>query len=233
MPTYTKTTWVDEVPYVTPNHYVITGANSDCTIALKNAPTVTGTPINATNLNKVENQLDILSKPSAVLIQKIVGTGAADEFNFASIPTGYDGLKLFGRVKQTFTGGSYPATNCNVRFNNDSGSNYKHVHELDESPFGHWESPATQLQTFPIVGSWTADANYINTFDLEVHFYDSAFYKMGVLRGTSFNASSNPTVELAWRQCLWMSTTAINRIQLFGTFTSSSWVSLYGVTNWV
>jgi hypothetical protein len=51
--TYTPTVWADEVPAVTPIKYVITGSNSDCTIALKDAPTA-GTPVNATNLNNIE-----------------------------------------------------------------------------------------------------------------------------------------------------------------------------------
>ena len=50
---YTPTTWTDEIPGETPVKYVITGANSDCTIDLKTAPTV-GTPVNATNLNHIE-----------------------------------------------------------------------------------------------------------------------------------------------------------------------------------
>jgi len=79
MPVYTPVEWEDEVPGETPIKYVITGANSDCTIALKTAPTA-GTPVNATNLNHIEQGIeDAQNTANCPIIARQGDTGAWGE----------------------------------------------------------------------------------------------------------------------------------------------------------
>lgn len=56
--TYTKTSWVDEVPATTPVTYDIESVGTDLQISLHSTPTTSGTPVNATNLNHIEQGIE-------------------------------------------------------------------------------------------------------------------------------------------------------------------------------
>jgi hypothetical protein len=69
---YVPTEWIDEVPGENPPHYVITGANADCTIELKTAPDA-GTPVDATNLNHIEDGLVALEALTKIPMSRRIG----------------------------------------------------------------------------------------------------------------------------------------------------------------
>jgi hypothetical protein len=77
MAVYTPTVWEDEIPGETPVKYVITGDNDDCTIELKTAPTA-GTPVNASNLNHIENGLVAIEERTKIYASRRVGAVGDD-----------------------------------------------------------------------------------------------------------------------------------------------------------
>lgn len=97
---YTKTTWVDEVLSgaerfeVKDNVGAAPDAFADlanCQIVLKTGVTTPGTPINAANLNNIENGIDAISKGSALSVKGVTGNAAAA---VADIIAGGDGQVL-------------------------------------------------------------------------------------------------------------------------------------------
>lgn len=175
--------------------------------------------------------LDILplniQSAAPVLIQRIVGTATADEFNFASIPVLYKKLKLRGILKQTFTGGAYPASNITCRLNNDSGSNYYSINPNT----GEWYAADTTIKLPPVIGSWAADAGLVNVFDLEIIEYaSSSMFKWVQSRAISANTAGNPTGSDNNYLTLWRILNTVNRVQVFGTFTTASYLELYGMS---
>jgi hypothetical protein len=77
MAVYSPTLWEDEIPGETPVKYVITGDNDDCTIELKTAPTA-GTPVNASNLNHIEDGLVAIEALTKIYASHRVGVAGDD-----------------------------------------------------------------------------------------------------------------------------------------------------------
>jgi hypothetical protein len=82
MPTYTPTTWVDEIPASTPVKYVITDDTvgpvaSSATIEVATAIT-SGTPLNATNLNNIESGITTAQATANDAIPKSLVTTIGD-----------------------------------------------------------------------------------------------------------------------------------------------------------
>jgi hypothetical protein len=75
---YTKTTWTDEIPASTPVKYVVTDdvlgeVAGSATIALA-TPITAGTPLNATNLNKIETGIETAQATAEAAIPKSLAT---------------------------------------------------------------------------------------------------------------------------------------------------------------
>lgn len=97
---YTKTTWVDEVLSgaerfeIKDNVGAAPDAFADlanCQIVLKTTVTTAGTPINAANLNNIENGIEAISKGAALSVKGVTGNAAGD---VADIAAGTDGYVL-------------------------------------------------------------------------------------------------------------------------------------------
>ncbi len=186
-------------------------------------PVVAGGPTLATQYNNLRTDL---INGGNILIQTIVGSSTPDEFNFTGIPATYSKLRLVGSLKQSFTGGGYPASNPILRINGDAGANY-----ADLNPYtGLWSGwgSATCPNIGPIIGSWTIDAGMVNTVNFEFPDYAAAVLKWILTRNISANTGGNPAGGLEEVVGLWRSTVAINRIQLLGTYTNLSHLSLFG-----
>jgi len=155
------------------------------------------------------------------LATQTLGT-AASTVTFSSIPSGYTDLiivsSLLGTVGQ----------NQNIRFNNDSASNYSNTYlEGDgSSAFSGRRSNQTSLIDFGIIRT---TANTFSTNILQIQNYsNTTTYKTALTRNGLASTALQAVVGL------WRSTSAINRIDLSpgsGNFEVGSTFSLYGIAN--
>jgi hypothetical protein len=104
---YTKTTWSDEVPGETPVKYTITGdvegeISASATIELATAPTA-GTPLNATNLNHIEQGIADVEAATvpAILTAKGDLVSASAAGTVAILGVGTDGQTLVADSGET------------------------------------------------------------------------------------------------------------------------------------
>jgi dihydrofolate reductase len=243
---YTKTTWTDEVLAGAERFDIKEngGAAFKATmqIVLSTAVSVAGTSVNAANMNHIEqgiydardvadvttavaNAAAILIPGGNVLIQQIISSGAADVFNFTSIPAGYHKLRLVGALKYSATGSH--GANPTLRVNGDAGANYAKV-LLETGLWSGWGA-STAADIFAVVGSHADDAGFITTIDLQFPEYAGTALKWIRSDGIFACAGANPLGGCDWMLNIWRSTAAINRIQILGTFVATlSHLELYG-----
>jgi hypothetical protein len=121
----------------------------------------------------------------------------------------------------------------NVRYNNDSGSNYMQYHEIyadGSTAAAYAGATSTNTMSLDRVPGNTAGANMFGTVIIDILDYkDTNKYKtQRWLGGTDQNGSG----VVAFGSGLWMSTSAINQITLSGA--TGNWVqhttfALYGI----
>lgn len=104
---YTKTTWVDEVPATSPVTYDIETVGTDLEISLHSTPSTSGTPVNATNLNKIEQGIE--DAHALALVQAQHRQGDVGDWGNNSGTTNFDisdveQLVQIGCVSVTSTG---------------------------------------------------------------------------------------------------------------------------------
>jgi hypothetical protein len=155
------------------------------------------------------------------LFRTVVGT-ATSTVTFSSIPSGYTDLVLVSSLLGTVS------QNQNIRFNNDSASNYSNTYlEGDgSSAFSGRRSNQTSLIDFGVIRT---TANTFSTNILQIQNYsNTTTYKTALTRNGLASTALQAVVGL------WRSTSAINRIDLSpgsGNFEVGSTFSLYGIAN--
>ena len=157
----------------------------------------------------------------------IVGSGGSASFDFTSIPSTYTDLiiKVSGRAVAT---SSYP--NVRVRFNSDSGSNYKW-----KRIYGDGSSVTTDANagdTGALVGLIAGSSETANTFS-NFEFCVPNYATTGQKSITSDAVSENnaTTSYSYFLGGLWTGTAAITSITLYSSynFAQYSTAYLYGV----
>ena len=123
--TYTPTTWVDEVPASSPLKYAITGdvegeISASAQIDLATAITTPGTPLNATNLNHIEQGLETVQEQANDL-EPVYARATIAEFNF-SVPS--DDPTKIPFDTATFDSHSCLTLGANARFTADRNGIY-------------------------------------------------------------------------------------------------------------
>ena len=160
-----------------------------------------------------------------------VGSGGASSIDFTSIPNTYTDLliKISTRVDQA------GAPNVCLRFNSDTGSNYKY-----KAAFGNGTSPGSYSEvdtgsTFMNLGYGDNSAHTANTFgstDVIIPNYADSNYKLTTSESTM--EDNNATSYLMITSGYWNNTNAITSITLFNQNSGYKWVqyttaSLYGI----
>ena len=180
-----------------------------------------------TNLQKYNDFLgpNAAYDPAATwLIQRINATGSSTTVSFTSIPSTYKSLQIRATFSAAATSGS-----VFVQANGDTGSNYA-VHRLN----GSGSTVAAQASTstgYPALNAAVnLSATYPSSLIIDIHDYASTTKNktMRAIYGLDTNSSVG---EIDLTSVLWMSTSAINRLDVFaGTnFTSTSTFALYGM----
>jgi hypothetical protein len=146
--------------------------------------------------------------------------------SFTSIPSTYQHLQIryLARVTSAITLGD-----VNIRFNNDSGSNYA-WHFLRGSGAAVSVSAGTSttsIQANDILTGANSASNVFAMGIIDIHDYASTTKNKTarLFTGNDQNGSGYSSLSSG----LWMNTSAINRIDITQTFASGSVFSLYGI----
>lgn len=151
--------------------------------------------------------------------------------DFTSIPGGYTDLYLVISSKTSATTSGENGTDINLRFNNDSASNYTNRIIYNTLSVGSIVNTGTSVY-------WSGQANnsagtMTNTFSsisIYVPNYAGATNKTVSIDSV---AEANATTQgMVISSGVWQSTAAINRVTLLlvsGSFTANSTFTLYGV----
>jgi len=165
-----------------------------------------------------------------------VGAGGQSTISFTSIPTTYTHLQIRAMSRTNYSGTTGGIENF-IRVGNgsvDSGSNYA-WHELGGNG-STVRSSASTSQTRSVIGYSPRSGDLSNTFGVYVcdilDYANTNKYKtFRSLAGHNMNTNSDGDIELF--SGLWMSTSAINTIELSTlastNFTQYSSFALYGI----
>ena len=156
-------------------------------------------------------------------------TGSAGDITFTSIPSTYKHLQIRGILRTNDTGSF---NNQGMRFNSDTGSNYKsHTLQGDgASATAGVVASATNFNDFMRATSNSLTAGIFSAVVMDILDYaDTSKYKTWrALQGGDANGSG----IIGLNSGVWMSTTAINSITISpsgGTAIQYSSFALYGV----
>jgi len=155
-----------------------------------------------------------------------VGSGGSSSISFTSIPSTYKHLQVRG-ISRATSGNQY----LKVQLNNDTGANYTY-HEV----FGTGTAAAADAATAQtgamaissVAGS--VAANFFAAIIIDVLDYTNT-NKYKTLRGLD-GLDYNGTGQIVLNSGLWLSTSAINRLDLVpnaSTFAQYSSFALYGI----
>ena len=168
----------------------------------------------------------------ALLEEQIAEGGGLASFDFQNISGAYRHLmvKLIARGD---TGATF--IQCDIRFNNDSGTNY---HRESAAALGsNMVVSQGQAQTAgwgPEIPSGNSPASYFGIASIDIPYYSQA----NVFKGSytseihARSAAVGNTLIASWNT-LWLSTSEISRVTIFpesGTLVQFSRASLYGLT---
>lgn len=154
---------------------------------------------------------------------------SASSVTFSSIPTGFTHLQIRCSIKGSNIYGSMRVGNGSV----DGGANYaRHVFSGNGSTTAAYSAASTSYMRF--FGSYSDSANsaapYVAVIDLLDYGNTSKYKTMRSLWGDDGNGAG----EVGLYSGLWMSTSAINAITLYGSDGSTSFgqyshFALYGI----
>ena len=159
-----------------------------------------------------------------------VGSGGAATITFSSIPATYTHLQLRMLTRGNSTSGFQIKTN----FNNDSGNNYSPSHFLEGDGATVAAGVAggtsvTRIQTYASPKSSTT-ANVFGGFVIDILDYANTNKYKTLRHFGGFDANGSGFIDLD--SGLWMSTSAINRIDVTTgatSFAQYSSFALYGI----
>ena len=162
-----------------------------------------------------------------------VSAGGAASIDFTSIPATYTDLLvvLSGR-------GDATVYNNLLRFNNDSGSNYKwrNLYAFSGSVYSENDGAASPENTYIRFGYTNASSMTASSFGSAQAYipnYAGSSYKSVSMDGVQ-ESNASTGVGAAFAAGLWNSTSAINRVTITpstGNFVQYSTAYLYGINN--
>ena len=124
------------------------------------------------------------------------------------IPSGFSAIKIVILARSTLVAST---ENVNIRFNNDSGSNYLWEELKGVAATASAAAQAATTSINPAIPAASETANYASSMDLEIPGYDqTSFYKAGLYRMGRPVASASPL--FSDRAFSYLSTAAITRV---------------------
>jgi hypothetical protein len=162
-------------------------------------------------------------------IATVTSTGSAGDITFSSIPATYKHLQIRGILRTNDTGGF---NNQGMRFNSDTGSNYKsHVLRGDgASATAGVVANTTNFNDFMRAASASMTAGIFSVLVMDILDYANTnkYKTFRALEGGDANGSGS----IGLTSGVWMSTSAISTITISpsgGTAIQYSSLALYGI----
>ena len=169
-----------------------------------------------------------------LIASSTVGSGGAATVSFSSIPATYTDLSLLVTARCEASGD----TVFRIRFNSDSGTNYKWIRLLGDGSSVSSQNQGTYGAGYntSLFGQQTVSTNTANTFSnaqIYIPNYAGSNYKSASIDAVTENNATAAQATL-WAG-LWESTSAINAITLSSEsandFAEFSTAYLYGISN--
>jgi len=140
------------------------------------------------------------------------------QVTFSSIPSTYTDIVCILSLNPS------GADNMAIRFNNDSGTNYSLIRLSGNGTTA--SAGASTNSSYPVVMAGTYDGGVPAFFKFDIFSYSGSTYKTLL---SSASVDKNGSGTQANCSVTWRSTSAINRIDLFGSFGNGTTVTLYGI----
>jgi hypothetical protein len=159
-------------------------------------------------------------------IASATGTGSSGTISFTSIPSTYSHLQIRG-IAYDAAGIGYTVK---IQFNGDTGSNYAYHVLLGTGAVAAAGVSSTPTESIAIINNTGTITNALPATIVDVIDYaNTSKYKTArIFDGYEKNASGG---NIEFRSGLWMSTSAINRvdIKMDGNFATNTTFALYGI----
>lgn len=169
--------------------------------------------------------------PSFESIATLSGTGSSGTISFTSIPSTYKHLQIRAIARESSGGGSND-TFLGLSFNGDSGNNYATHYLAGDGSSASASGAGTYPRIFPgtaAQNSAPANTMAVFVFDLLDYANTNKYKTTRALTGFDKNGSGG----IALTSGLWLSTSAVNRIDIYSkdgqSFTTSTTMALYGI----
>ena len=169
-------------------------------------------------------------------IASATGTGSSGTISFTSIPSTYSHLQIRYIGKENTTASAF-ARNIYIQFNSDTGATSYAYHELlGNGSIVSANGSSNQNAIFlsdAIPSSHSTLTNVIGVGLIDIHDYASTTKNktLRTIYGSDANISSTD-YQINLRSGVWLSTSAINRIDIktsSGNYTTASTFALYGI----
>lgn len=144
--------------------------------------------------------------------------GTVGQVTFSSISSAYTDLVVIVSINPG------AQDQLAIRFNNDSSVNYSLTRITGNGSTA--SSTRVSDSTYPIVMDSTYSAGFPCSFKIDIFNYAGNKFKTFL---SSASVNKNGSGEQTNCVGLWRSTSAINRIDLYGSFTNGTRVTLYGI----
>lgn len=164
-------------------------------------------------------------------IASATGTGSSGTITFSSIPSTYVGLQIRVTVRDTTANTGFGT--LTLRLNNDSGTNYTSHNIFCIDPGVEPPQSAISQNAFRIDCNPNANtaANVVGAAIYDIHDYASTTRNKTIraFSGGNLNGSGASVINVT--SGLYLSTTAITRIDFLATasFSTQTTISLYGI----
>ncbi|HET9159118.1 MAG TPA: hypothetical protein VFN88_00770 [Caulobacteraceae bacterium] len=165
------------------------------------------------------------------LIEETVTSGSQTTVTFSSIPAIFRDLEVVvrGRSAQAVLG-----SDILMRFNNDSGTNYQYEQAaFSGTATAFAQSTGQTSQKVSIFPGISAVTSYAGSATIRILDYrGTTFFKNTQIQSGGNYGTTTNTNQILLYQGLWLSTSAINRVDVFtasSNFVDGSIVSLYGL----
>jgi hypothetical protein len=173
----------------------------------------------------VRDNSNHLYQNTAQLIETITrGSGGA--ITFSSIPQTYTSLEIFMLVRADV---ATTAQAVGVRFNGDSGSNYRYIQiQVNNATVSGGSSAAANNIEVMVLPGTTAAANVFGAARIQIPFYRSAVNKSVVGEGSCASATLGDAYHRSGSG-FWNNTAAITSISFSSNFATGSSATLIGI----
>lgn len=160
-------------------------------------------------------------------IASVTGTGSAGAITFSSIPSTYAALQIRIIARDT---GAATVRSITFTVNNDTAANYvRHSISADGATANSsGQTAQSSIGTLTITGA-SAASGISGVGIIDFQDYASTTRNKTIRYFSGYDANGSGTIKLS--SGLWLSTSAINRIDLTATnaFDTTSVISLYGI----